>query len=79
MRVPARGRLPAWVKEHARQHKAATHERSLADQDATVYRGITYTRGSCSGDSKVKHAGPVYSEASDKQVSQRYVHTAAHA
>lgn len=28
--VAARGRLPAWVKEHARQHKAATQERSWA-------------------------------------------------
>lgn len=54
-------------------------EPDLADQDATVCKGITYTRCSCSGDYKVKHAGPVNSEASDKQVSQRYVHTTAHA
>lgn len=54
-------------------------EPGLADQDATVCKGITYTRCSCSGDYKVKHAGPVNSEASDKQVSQRYVHTTAHA
>ena len=54
-------------------------EPGLADQDATVYEGITYTRGSCSGDYEVKLAGPVYSEASDKQVSQRFVHTTARA
>lgn len=61
--------------------KAATQrgpEPGLADQDATVCKGITYTRGSCSGDYKVKHAGSVYSEASNKQVSQRYEHTTAH-